>query len=233
VTHYNTHQWRSIDTRLWLTSRTRRAFSVRLLIALTGVVLSVLGCSPPCPRPGFVGVPEALERSPDFALPLDPEDQKLLLGFLFHGGRRPSRSWSPQDEDPGRLQHIQDKYGKLLAALTQKAPTKEDLQERTGALTQLFDDPRWLLAVHDARVEKDQDGAFYDLDPERVRGLVQGDFVFAFYTRRLTPLAVTAEQAPGLGRGEHTIWVLGDEHAGGYTGLVVFRKTFALPIRAE
>jgi len=233
MTQCKARRWRSIAMWLGLTVQPPRRFSSRVCIVLIGAGLSVLGCTYPCPRPGFVGIPEALERSPDFALPLGAEDHQRLLGFLVHGGRRPSRGWSPQDEDPGRLQRIQDTYGPLLVALTQQAPTPEDLRAGTGSLVRLFDDPRWLLAVHDARVETDPAGAFYDLDPERARGLVKGDFVFAFYTRRLMPLVVTAAQVPGLGQGEHTIWALGNEQAGSYTGLVVFRKTFALPIRAE
>jgi hypothetical protein len=197
------------------------------------LILAVLGqtsCS--CPRPGFVGVPEALERSLDFPLPLTAEDQDVLLGFLINK-ERPSRGWSLDDEDPGVVRGIRKQYGPLLEVLARRAPTKEDLRGGTGVVAQFFDDPNWVLSVHDARVGQDESGGFYDLDSERARALVKGEFVFAFYLRRLEAVDVSRQQLPALGSPAETVWVLGDERPGVYTGLVVFHKTFAIPTRAE
>ncbi|MFQ5848711.1 MAG: hypothetical protein ACE5IQ_13705 [Candidatus Methylomirabilales bacterium] len=201
-----------------------RPMSTVMFLVVSGLLV---GCS--LPRPGFVGVPEQVDRSRDFALPLTRADRDDLLGFIIRGGRPPARSWSLEDEDPGRVREVREAYGALLDALARKAPGIEDLREG-GALSTYFNDPDWILAVHDARVED------YDLDRRRARALLKGDFVFAFYLRRLEPVMVTNAQVPALGSlSEGTVWRLrGKEDAGGvYTGLVVFHKHFAIPLSAE
>jgi hypothetical protein len=207
-----------------------QGFKTGLLLVLAWVLLGLASCI--CPRPGFVGVPEKVERSPDFPLPLTDADQNVLLGFLINK-ERPPRGWSLDDEDPGVVQAIRKEYGPLLEVLANRAPTRDDLRGGTGEVAQLFDDPTWVLSVHDARVGQDESGGFYDLDSERARALVKGEFVFAFYLRRLEAVAVSGQRVPALGIPAGTVWVLGDERPGVYTGLVVFHKTFAVPTRAE
>lgn len=198
------------------------------------VVLSclVVGCASSPPRPGFVGVPEAVERTPDFALPLTDKDREVIVDFMLNDGRRPLPWWSRGDVDPGSVQDIEDEYGELLRALSENAPIMEDLSAG-GRIAKYFDAPEWVMSVHDARVGKDNDGVYVDLDSASARALVKGDFVFAFYARRLTPVIVTKDQVPALTPKEGTVWVLADDHSGAYTGLLIFHKHYAVPIGAQ
>lgn len=198
------------------------------------VVLSclVVGCASSPPRPGFVGVPEAVERTPDFALPLTDEDREVIVDFMLNEGRRPLPWWSRSDVDPGLVQDIQDEYGELLRALADRAPFMEDLGAG-GKIAKYFDAPEWVMSVHDARVGKDNDGEYFDLDSASARALVKGDFVFAFYSRRLTPVIVTKDQVPALTPKEGTVWVLSDADSGAFTGLLIFHKHYAVPIGAQ
>lgn len=197
------------------------------------VVLSCLvaGCASSPPRPGFVGVPEAVERTPDFALPLTDEDREVIVDFMLNEGRRPLPWWSRSDVDPGLVQDIQDEYGELLRALSENAPIMEDLSAGKK-IAKYFDAPEWVMSVHDARVGKDNDGVYYDLDSASARALVKGDFVFAFYSRRLMPVIVTRKQVPALTPEEGTVWVLADNGAA-FTGLLIFHKHYAVPIGAQ
>ena len=197
------------------------------------VVLScvVAGCASSPPRPGFVGVPEAVERTPDFALPLTDKDREVIVDFMLNEGRRPLPWWSRGDVDPGVVQDIQDEYGELLRALSENAPSMEDLSAG-GRVAKYFDAPEWVMSVHDARVGKDNDGVYYDLDSASARALVKGDFIFAFYARRLTPVIVTKDQVPALIPEEGTVWVLADNGAA-FTGLLIFHKHYAVPIGAQ
>lgn len=197
------------------------------------VVLSCLvaGCASTPPRPGFVGVPEALERTPDFALPLSGEDREVIVDFMLNDGRRPLPWWSRRDVDPGLVQDIQDEYGELLRALSENAPIMDDLSAG-GKIAKYFDAPEWVMSVHDARVGKDNEGVYYDLDSASARALVKGDFIFAFYSRRLMPVIVTKEQVPTLIPEEGTVWVLTDNGAA-FTGLLIFHKHYAVPIGAQ
>jgi hypothetical protein len=187
----------------------------------------LVACGSKAPRPGFVGIPEAVERTPDFTLPLTDQDRQAIIDFMANSGRRPLPWWSRADVDPDVIADLEKEYGGLLHALGEKPPAIEDLSEG-GAIAKYFDAPEWVLSVHDARVGKDDDGEYYDLDSERGRALVKGDFVFAFYARRLTPIIVTKDQVPALTPREGTVWVLGNQRGSTYTGLVVFHKHFAI-----
>lgn len=198
------------------------------------VFLSCLlaGCASKPPRAGFVGIPEAVERTPDFELPLKDKDREAIVDFMLNAGRRPLPWWSRADVDPDAVEDVTEEYGQLLHALSQRAPAGVDLEEG-GELAKYFDAPEWVLSVHDARVGKDDEGEYYDLDSERARAWVKGDFIFAFYSRRLKPVVVTKDQVPALKPKEGTVWELGDQKGAIYTGLVIFHKHYAVPIGAE
>ncbi len=192
----------------------------------------LVACGSKAPRPGFVGIPEAVERTPDFALPLTEQDRQAIIDFMANGGKRPLPWWSRGDMDPDVIKSLEEENGRLLQALSEKAPTIDDLSAG-GEIAQYFDAPEWVLSVHDARVDKDDDGEYYDLDSERARALVKGDFIFAFYVRRLTPIGVSKDQVPAMQSREGTLWVLGNQKGATFTGLVVFHKIFAISPAAK
>lgn len=192
----------------------------------------LVACASKTPRAQFVGVPQAVERTPDFALPLKDKDREVIVDFMLNEGRRPLPWWSRADVDPGLIEDVQEEYGGLLHALSERAPAAVDLGE-SGELSKYFDAPEWVLSVHDARVGKDNDGEYYDLDSQRARALVKGDFVFAFYLRRLKPVIVMKDQVPALEPREGPVWVLEDRKGVTYTGLVIFHKHYAIPIGGE
>jgi hypothetical protein len=192
----------------------------------------LVACTSKPPRAQFVGTPEAVERTPDLELPLKDKDREIIVDFMLNEGRRPLPWWSRSDVDPGLIEDVQEEYGRLLHTLSERAPAAADLEEG-GELAKYFDTPEWVLSVHDARVGKDNDGEYYDLDSQRARALVKGDFVFAFYSRRLMPVTVTKDQVPALEPREGTVWVLEDRKGVTYTGLVIFHKHYAIPIGGE
>jgi hypothetical protein len=105
----------------------RKVKSVASGFMMVFLLCLVVGCASSPPRPGFVGIPEAVERTPDFALPLKDEDREVIVDFMLNEGRRPLPWWSRGDVDPGLIQDIQDEYGGLLHALSERAPFMEDL----------------------------------------------------------------------------------------------------------
>ena len=200
---------------------------IRMRAAAVALALFLIPSCCICPTPGFAGVPELVDRSPDFALPLSSVDRERLLGFLFLDGHPPSDDWMSEDEDPAHIEPVEQEYGALLDELGKAAPTKEDLRRTTGRISKMFDNPESVLAVHDARI------AEADLDRERVRGNVKGDFVFVFYWRRVIPIEDDKLPPTPDGSGRAAGWYLDRESKGTFTGLLVFSKTMAIPTSAE
>jgi hypothetical protein len=173
------------------------------------------------PKPGFVGVPEAIERSPDFELPLSIDGADRLRRFLALRGDR--IEFEDEDTEPTRdeLGSVAKSYGEVLARLD--APiTTSDMKEGTPVVA-LFDADLGIFTVHDARVGRDA-GSFVDLVGQDAVALVHEDYVFAFYLRRLE----------GVETAEGTVWRQTGEPLEGegpwtYTGLVVFPRAFAVP----
>jgi hypothetical protein len=95
---------------------------------------------------------------------------------------------------PGRLRQIEALYAALLDRLQRPAPSPSELREGS-AFSGLFDTHCLPLVVHDARLGWDGPD-FYDPGTDSIRALVKGDFVFAFYARRVVP----ATNAPSAGR---------------------------------
>jgi hypothetical protein len=219
-------------TSLFASSSTVRSqllpVPLQWLITLVILSLSLAGCCGSIPRPGFVGVPEEVERSPDLSLPLSTEDTEILLAFLVNGGR-PGRGWSLDGAEPMRVEAVRQQYALLISALSREAPATDALRQSTGEIARLFDDPDWVLSVHDARVSRDEGGGFYDLDSGLARAFVKDRFVFAFYQRKLNPMVCS----PGTSGHGGTLWVLAPEQSGRFTGLVIFPRVFAVPTPAE
>lgn len=189
----------------------RTLVGTRARCAAAAILFAATAAEPACracPRHGFAGVPEAVARSRDFALPLAPETADELVRYLAMP--MPTRGTLPEDLDEPTLAPVRARYAALLALLVQRRPSAADLRER-GAWAAPFDAPVWPVAVHDARVEGES------LDADRVRGLFAGDFLFVFYWRRLAPAS-----APQRGA-----WTLEPEDAGRFTGLVVFPRQYA------
>jgi hypothetical protein len=165
--------------------------------------------------PGFAGVPELMNRSDDLALPLAAADRAALVAFLAARGVR------GEPPDAAGERSAEAAYGRVLDALARGASTLGDLEP-------LFA-PEEPMAIHDARVAVDEFGEPYDLDRPRCCGFVHGDYVFAFYLRRLEPVAVAD---PGV-----AAWRLLPPASGGadapFTGLVVFRTSFAVATPAH
>ncbi|MCD4670312.1 MAG: hypothetical protein K8S14_07690 [Actinomycetia bacterium] len=216
-------------------ARIRFAVIYVMLATLAAITSGFGGCNN-CVLPGFVGVPEAIDRSPDYTLMLTPDDSTELHGYLALGGDRMALELG-EVPDPGALQQIQAEYGLLLSRLSSAVPISTEDLEAGSSFRNLFDPKIGVLTVHDARVGWDEEGDFFDLVGNRIVALVSGDFVFAFYLRRLEdesveiqpvseeidPLLVTVWYMTGT-----TDELLGQEPFT-YTGLVVFRKVFAIP----
>ena len=137
----------------------------------------------------------------------------------------PAREIDAPDRGENFFKDADETYGDLVAWLTRQAPVPEDLKEQ-GTLMKLSDDAGWVVEVHDARY----DG--FDLDASNARGLVKGDFVFAFFTRRLSRQElkkkrdlVEAAQKDDIPR-TIRFWSVGKEAKKAFTGLVVFSKTY-------
>jgi|GEM_PF-4662431 len=211
---------------------------VLILVLSTGLVAGLSGCCS-TPQPGFVGVPEAIERSPDYTLMLAPHELAELRDFLALDGNRFLLE-AGESPLPGDLARVDADYGPLLTRLAGDQPvTTRDL-DAGSAFRSLFDGQVGVLTVHDARVGWDENGEFFDLVADRAVALVRGQFVFAFYLRRLQGAEVVLPAGSGDGvDAEATpsvVWTLtgssdeistGGPHA--YSGLVVFRKAFAIP----
>ncbi len=168
-------------------------------------------CAGGAPRPSFAGIPEAADRSEDLPLPLDAEARASLVDFLVNGGRRPGRGWSRDDVPAAERARAEVPYAPLLDRLASGPTTRADLAPG-GAVAAFADEPGWVLAVHDARFSGE------DLDSSRVRGFVRGDFLFAFYWRRLESGAA----AGGI------LWTPGPEVPDAFPGLVVVHKRLAV-----
>ncbi len=194
--------------------------SPALLVVAAAALLRCSGAT----LPAVVGVPEEAARSADFALPLQAADAERIVAFCLNAGRLPGRSFDPADLDPASVKRVRETYAALFAALTAAAPSDADLRTGSGTVARLFDRATWALAVHDARVGRDADGALVELDGGLVRGFVKGELVFAFYKRRLraVPLAPGPDGTPPAGAG----YVLDPETPGRFTGLVVFHRRF-------
>lgn len=188
----------------------------RIALAIATLPLVLTGCClfEACPVPGFVGVPEAVERSADLELPLDAARRQELIAFLAQGDRK--RSVDPEDVDPARLQQTAARFASLLQTLERPVPDAALDVDRPpgtiGALAALADAPGRLLTVHDARVDE-------DVVSGMVTAIVRDGFVFAFYWRQVTG-------KPGDGG---TTWRLGPPRPGFRTAVVVFRSIFADP----
>lgn len=196
---------------------------------LLALAVGSAGCCHPrvCyPQPGFAGVPEAAERSADYKLPLSEVDREELIEFMAARGNRNDLEANPPL--PGELRAVVQSYGPLLDRLRESRPTLADFADGT-AFCALFDPAYRPLRIHDARVGRDR-GAYFDLGAKEARALIKGDFVFAFYLRRL--VNVPGHPAhPGA-----DCWELSPRDAASaleYSGLVVFHKNFAIPTVAR
>lgn len=184
-----------------------------MIVCVAAALPLVLGSCcllPACPVPGFVGVPEFLERSPDIALPLDTDGRDELIGFLARGDRKVPRGWVPADEDPGHLAEIGQRFAALLDALGQ--PVRDEDLRADGRLAALADVPGRVLTVHDARFDE-------DLDSDRASAIVRDGFVFALYWRR--PVGTPTRDG--------TRWSFADPRIGLRTSVCAFRATYAIP----
>jgi hypothetical protein len=197
------------------------------LLLLFGAGLG--GCCHPKaggPQPGFAGVPEAAERSADCELPLSADDRQGLIEFMAARGNRNDLEANPPL--PGDLQVVIQSYGSLLDRLGQSRPTLDDFAD--GSPFAAWFDPGYRpLRIHDARVGRDR-GAYFDLGAKEARALIKGDFVFAFYLRRLVSVQRHAGH-PGA-----DCWELSPRDpasAREYSGLVVFHKNHAIPTPAR
>jgi hypothetical protein len=208
-----------------------------MLIVILPLVISLLlvslgGCCGKV-RPSFVGVPEAIDRSPDYHLNLEPADLADLKNYLALDGDRLALE-NGEEPDPGALNQVQTTYGSLLDRLSGPTPiTTVDFDEGS-AFGSLFDPEFTVMSVHDARVDLDEEGDFFDLVGERVLARISGDFVFAFYQRRIDGEPVKIPSAPEDAL-PATVWYLSgtteEVLASGpvnYNGLVVFKKGFAI-----
>ena len=215
------------------------AVTITLLVTLA-VITSGIGCCNGYVLPGFVGVPEAIDRSPDYTLMLTSEDIEELMAFLALGGDRYALD-DGEDPDPGALDQISDKYGPLLNRLSSANPISTEDLEAGSDFRDLFDSEIGVLTVHDARVDRDEDGILFDIVGNRIVALVRGDFVFAFYLRRLddelVEIQFVSEEIDTL---PVTVWYMTgttddllQQGPYTYTGLVVFRKVFAIPGRGH
>jgi hypothetical protein len=208
-----------------------------LLIVILPLVLSLIagslgGCCGKV-RPSFVGVPEAIDRSPDYSLNLEPTDLEDLKNYLALNGDRLALE-NGEEPDPGSLNQVQTMYGSLLDRLSGAAPISTNDFDEGSNFGSLFDPEFMVMSVHDARVDLDEDGDYFDLVGERVVARISGDFVFAFYQRRIDgePVKVPSADEGAL---PVTVWYLSgtteEVLAPGpvtYTGLVVFKKGFAI-----
>ncbi|MHB1309799.1 MAG: hypothetical protein ACYDC1_20930 [Limisphaerales bacterium] len=215
----------------WMDRRLRRAGVQALGISLLTVWLAAAGgCSHrPCyPRPGFAGVPEAINRSPDLALPLSAVDRRELVDFMAAGGVRRQPGSPPVR--PEIRQRTEQAYQAVLDRLSAPAPGMDEVVEGS-ALSALFDPEGPVLVVHDARVGW-IGSRLHDLDSDEIRALVKDRFVFAFCRRQLLPISEPGTEARPSG------WRLAEVEGEGVpgrtcTGLVVFPRSFALPTRAR
>ena len=199
-----------------------------LLALLLGSTLAAGCCGPRVtyPQPGFAGVPQAIHRSADFPLPLSDTARDELVEFMAAAGNRAVI----EDEPPrrGQIRRIETEYGPVLDWLQRQVPVRNDLLEGSE-FASLFDTAILPLVIHDARVGWDGHD-FYDPGTDGIRALVRGDFVFAFYQRRVIP----APNASSTSRPD--AWRLSPpafDSASVYTGLVVFPRNFAIPTMAR
>jgi hypothetical protein len=130
----------------------KRVHGIRAAAILLFAALLLSGCCGPrgaYPQPGFAGVPQAIHRSADFALPLSAVAREELVQFMAASGNRAVA----QDDPPrtGRLRQIEAAYRPILDRLQQQAPALAELREGSG-FTSLFDTNTLLLVVHDARL---------------------------------------------------------------------------------
>jgi hypothetical protein len=212
-----------------ITRPNARVRHLSALLPLLTAALLLAGCCGPrvtYPQPGFAGVPQAIHRSADFALPLSDAARADLVRFMAATGNR-----AVIDDDPprqGQIRRIETDYAALLNRLQGDIPVMDDLREGSE-FASLFDAGILPLVVHDARVGWDGHD-FYDPGTDSIRALVRGDFVFAFYQRRVVP----APNASSTTRPD--AWTLSPPNLGGaraYTGLVVFSRNFAIPTTAR
>lgn len=202
--------------------RPRRRSPATLLALAAAAALLAAGCCSSQPRavqPSFAGVPHALERSPDFPLPLTPAHRDQLLAFLASDGNRFQATEDPPDAPA--LNRARAEYGTVLDALAARAPLPADLRDG-AAFRGLFDATLKPLTLHDARIGWDR-GQLAAPRTADLTGVIKGQFVFGFYWRRLIP-----------GRGEPDAasdsWTLGPKDANGaFAGLVVFHRSYAIP----
>jgi len=217
------------------TKRVQFTVTFNTLATLAVILLVFSGCDK-CVIPGFVGVPEAIDRSPDYTLMLTQAEAEELEAFLALGGDRYALD-QDEDPDPGAMQQISDKYGPLLDRLSSSDPISTEDLDVGSSFLDLFDSEIGILTVHDARVDRDEEGEFFDITGDRIVALVCEDFVFAFYLRRLdndlVGIQSISEEIDTL---PVNVWYMTgttDELLGQgpftYTGLVVFRKVFAIP----
>lgn len=184
----------------------------------------VAGCcttGPSALQPSFAGVPQAIVRSADYPLPLSAAHREQLLAFLASDGNRFQMAEDPPDDVA--LNRARTDYGALLNELGRRAPAPADLHPG-GALHAMFDRTLLPMAVHDARIGWEGD----PLQPIAIpvadlTGVVKGQYVFAFYARRLTSPA-------GDPAAPTDSWSLASRAADGtFTGLVVFHRNYAIP----
>ncbi len=213
--------------------RTTTTSSWFAVIALSGLVLTA-GCYVGYARPGFVGVPEMVNRSNDCPLPLSTANREKLVSFMAFDGNRVMLE-EEEEVSANDRQRIERVFGAILNRLTENCPiTTADLREDTG-FSQQFDKDLGILTVHDARVDRDEEGGYYDLDTTRVLALVKDRFVFAFYLRRLQSAKLSPD-APLSQAGWTLTGKVADEAGSGpfhYNAVVVFPRAFAIPERAR
>ena len=232
------HEFRQLkrkENAMTKVTRIQLVVTFVMLTTLAVIVTGLSGCNN-CVRPGFVGVPEAIDRSPDYTLMLTQEETAELKAYLALGGDRIALELG-EEPDPGALQQILVEYGPLLNRLSSETPISTEDLEAGSSFRNLFDPEIGVLTVHDARVGWDEEGDFFDIVGNRVVALVCGDFVFAFYLRRLdnecVEIPFVSEEIDTL---SVTVWYMTgttdellDLGPFTYTGLVVFRNVFAIP----
>jgi len=205
--------------------REKRLLFLPSVLALVAGVVILAGCCGPrgiYPQPGFAGVPQAIHRSADYALPLSADARTELAQFMAAAGNQ-----AVVESDPprrGQLQQIEFTYGAILNRLQGQAPSAADLRQGTP-FSSLFDTNYLPLVIHDARLGWDGSD-FYDPGTDGIRALVKSSFVFAFYARRVVPATnSTSTVRPNA-------WALSGKLAmpePPFNGLVVFSKNFAIP----